>query len=122
MPANQEPINNYHVSDLTSRVSVLEDRVVFIATSIDKIESKMDNNYAVLHSRISDLRDDLRDDFEKKNDNLLSKLEQHSLTSQSQNAVIMERIGDGDKWRWMILGGSVVVGYVLAHIRLENLF
>ena len=122
MPANQEPINNYHVSDLTSRVSVLEDRVVFIATSIDKIESKMDNNYAVLHSRISDLRDDLRDDFEKKNDNLLSKLEQHSLTSQAQNAVIMEKIGDGDKWRWMILGGSVVIGYVLAHIKLENLF
>ena len=82
----------------------------------------MDNNYAVLHSRISDLRDDLRDDFEKKNDNLLSKLEQHSQTSQAQNAVIMEKIGDGDKWRWMILGGSVVVGYVLAHIKLENLF
>ena len=122
MPANQETVNNYYPSDLTSRVSVLEDRVVSIATSIDKIESKMDNNYAVLHSRISDLRDDLRDDFEKKNDNLLSKLEQHSLTSQAQNAVIMERIGDGDKWRWMILGGSVVVGYVLAHIKLENLF
>jgi hypothetical protein len=122
MQPNQELVNNYHASDLTSRVSVLEDRVVSIATSIDKIESKMDNNYAVLHSRISDLRDDLRDDFEKKNDNLLSKLEQHSLTSQAQNAVIMERIGDGDKWRWMILGGSVVIGYVLAHIKLENLF
>jgi hypothetical protein len=122
MPTNQEPVNNYYTADLTSRVSVLEDRVVSIATSIDKIESKMDNNYAVLHSRISDLRDDLRDDFEKKNDNLLSKLEQHSLTSQAQNAVIMEKIGDGDKWRWMILGGSVVIGYVLAHIKLENLF
>jgi hypothetical protein len=122
MATNLDTVNNYYSSDLTSRVSVLEDRVVSIATSIDKIESKMDNNYAVLHSRISDLRDDLRDDFEKKNDNLLSKLEQHSQTSQAQNAVIMEKIGDGDKWRWMILGGSVVVGYVLAHIKLENLF
>jgi hypothetical protein len=27
-----------------------------------------------------------------------------------------------EKWRWMIMGGALVVGYVLAHIKMENLF
>jgi hypothetical protein len=61
MQSIQQPLT----IDISSRVSVLEDKVSTISTNIDKIESKMDNNYAVLHSRISDLRDDLREDFEK---------------------------------------------------------
>lgn len=109
-------------TDTDSRVSVLESQVTTINSNLEKIETKMDNNYAVLHSRISDLRDDLRNDFEKKNDGLLEKLEEHNQNSLESTNRLMEKISDIEKWRWMILGASVVVGYVLAHIKLERLF
>jgi hypothetical protein len=27
-----------------------------------------------------------------------------------------------EKWRWMIMGGALVAGYVLAHVKLEKFF
>ena len=36
-------------------------------------------------------------------------------------ADVLEKINKIEKWRWMIMGGALVAGYVLAHIRIENL-
>ena len=33
-----------------------------------------------------------------------------------------DKIQTIEKWRWMIMGGALVVGYVLAHLKLEKLF
>lgn len=35
---------------------------------------------------------------------------------------ITKRIAILERWRWMIFGGAIVVGYLLAHIRIERLF
>ena len=35
---------------------------------------------------------------------------------------VTKRIAVLERWRWMIFGGAIVVGYLLAHIRIERLF
>jgi hypothetical protein len=35
---------------------------------------------------------------------------------------ISNRIQTLEKWRWMIFGGAIVAGYMLAHVRLDKLF
>ena len=57
-----------------------------------------------------------------KNEKILNKLEEHSKTSTANNAEILEKINKIEKWRWMIMGGAMIVGYVLAHIKIEKLF
>ena len=49
--------------DTEIRVSVLESKVQTITASVEKLEDKIDSNYTTLHTRISDLRDDLRKDI-----------------------------------------------------------
>lgn len=113
-----EPV---HSSEET-RITVLENNVSFINTSLEKLETKIDNNYAVLHSRISDLRDDLRTDFETKQEKVIKKIEEHSASSNVHNDQLNKRIDGIEKWRFMLMGGALVLGYFLAHVKLETLF
>ena len=105
-----------------ARLSVVENNVNIIAGNVEKLEQKIDSNYATLHSRISDLRDDLRSDFEAKNEKILNKLDEHNSSSALHSQTLNERISQIERWRWMIMGAALVLGYVIAHVKLENLF
>jgi len=109
-------------AETKARLSVLENNVAYISSSVEKLETKIDNNYAVLHSRISDLRDDLRTDFESKQEKIIQKIEEHSTSSNEHSKELNKRIDDIEKWRWMIMGAALVFGYILAHIKVENFF
>jgi len=108
--------------DTDVRVSVLESQVDAINHSMEKLEEKLDENYATLHHRISDMRDDIHTNIEAKHDKVMEKLEIQAKASSTQHKEIADKIQAIEKWRWMIMGGALVVGYVLAHLKLEKLF
>ena len=109
-------------TDTKARLSVVENNLQIVSNNVEKLETKIDSNYAVLHSRISDLRDDLRSDFEIKQEKVLEKLEEHNRNSITHSESINERLSHIEKWKWMLMGASLVFGYFLAHIKLEQLF
>jgi len=104
-----------------TRVSVLETQVDTITVSVSKLEQKIDSNYATLHHRISDMRDDLRSDIDTKHEKIIDKLDGQARTSSEQHKAIAEKISSIEKWRYMLVGGAIVMGYILAHIKLEKL-
>lgn len=109
-------------SDMKARVTVLETQMLNIAHNMEKLETKMEGQYTTLHARISDLRDDINSNIEAKNDKIIQKLEEQASESSSQHKDLSSRLGDLEKWRWMLIGGSIVVGYLIAHLKLEKLF
>lgn len=115
-----ESITN--IRDTDTRVTILETRVSGLSNNLEKIETKIETNYNTLHHRISELRDDLREDIEAKHEKVIEKLDDHVKNSDAQNDELKRMIAHIEKWRWMIMGGALVVGYVLAHIKIENLF
>ena len=68
------------------------------------------------------MRDDLRSDIDTKHEKVIEKLDTQSKNSADQHKSIADKIADIEKYRWMMIGGSIVMGYILAHIRLEKLF
>ena len=104
-----------------TRVSILENQVENITSNVVKLETKIDSNYATLHHRISDLRDDLRNDIDTKHEKIIDKLDAQTKASTEQHKAIAEKISSIEKWRYMMVGGSIVMGYILAHIKLEKL-
>lgn len=118
METNQ---NNEKTNDTKTRLSLLENNVAIMTHNVEKLETKIDSNYAILHSRVSELRDDLRSDFELKNEKILMKLEEHNNNSIVQNQNINEKISKIEKWRWSLMGGAAVIGYFIAHVRLDKL-
>ena len=65
-------------------------------------------------SRIAVLENELK--------NLSSEIKDFRMDSKEQHKNMMEKIDDIDrrlttieKWRWMIVGGAVVLGYLASH-------
>ena len=104
-----------------TRVSVLETQVDSITGSVSKLEQKIDANYATLHHRISDMRDDLRNDIDTKHEKIIDKLDAQANSSSEQHKAIADKINSIEKWRYMLVGGAAVIGYFLAHVKLEKL-
>ena len=104
------------------RIIVLETEVKGINRTVEKLEGKIDSNYSTLHHRISEMRDDMITNIETKHEKVMEKLDEQTRSSTEQHKAIAEKIASIEKWRWMIMGGAIVVGYVLAHLKLEKLF
>ena len=104
----------------TTRITVLETKVTTLNSSVEKLEEKIDNNYATLHHRISDMRDDFHKNIEEKHEKIMAKLDDQTKSSSAQHAALAAKIQTFEKWRWMIMGAAIVLGYVLAHIKLEK--
>jgi hypothetical protein len=67
--------------------------------------------------------------LETKVENIAEKLETIRTEQKEQHVFLCEkfdnvskRIAVLEKWRWMIFGGAIVVGYILAHVKIENIF
>jgi ElaB/YqjD/DUF883 family membrane-anchored ribosome-binding protein len=106
----------------STRITVLETQVESISTDINKMSEKIDANYATLHHRISDMRDDFHRSLEEKHEKIMDKLDAQAKASTEQHRAIADKMHVIEKWRWMTMGAAIVVGYVLAHVKLENLF
>lgn len=104
------------------RLSVLENQVDTLNVNLDKLADKVESNYATLHHRISELRDDLHNEIEIKNEKIITKLDEHSRSSTNQHLAVSEKLADIEKWRWVLVGAAIVLGYFIAHVKLENLF
>lgn len=104
------------------RVSVLENQVVNISNTVERLEGRVEDQYKTLHHRISELRDDVREDIDSKHEKLIDKLDEHNETSQQHWDSVNSKITQLEKWKWMVMGGALVLGYFLAHIRIESLF
>lgn len=109
-------------AETKARLAVLENNVQTMTHDVEKLEQKIESNYSVLHNRISGLRDDLKDDFESKHDKIIYKLEEHNVNSNKQQEKLHEKISSIEKWRFLLMGGAIVVGYILAHVNVDKLF
>lgn len=49
-------------------------------------------------------------------------IEQLSGKVDSNHREVVKKISEIEKFRWMMVGGSVIIGYVIAHLKLERLF
>jgi sugar-specific transcriptional regulator TrmB len=68
------------------------------------------------------MRDELRNDIDEKHEKLMSKLDEHAKSEAENNKTMSGKISAMEKWRWTIMGAAGVVGYVLAHMKIEKLF
>lgn len=109
-------------SDTSTRVTVLETQMEAISLNVQKIEEKIDSNYSTLHHRISEMRDDFHKSIEDKHEKVIEKIDLQSKASSEQHMKIAEKMQSFERWRWMLMGAAAVLGYVLAHVKLEKLF
>jgi archaellum component FlaC len=94
------------------RIARLEAQVEGIKTDVAAVKSDIKE----LHSRITTGNREIMDKLDEKIDELAqSDKEQHDVMSKTMNA-IKDRVDILERWKWMIIGGAVALGYVTGHM------
>jgi peptidoglycan hydrolase CwlO-like protein len=94
------------------RIAKLEAQVESIKEDVADVKSDIKD----LHSRITTGNREILDKLDDKIDALASAdKEQHTQLKSSMDKV-RERVDVLERWRWMIVGGAIVLGYALGHI------
>ncbi len=96
-----------------------QERIAKLETQVEAIKedvAEVKQDIKELHSRITTGNRELMDKFDEKIDELAkADKEQHTALKSSMDDV-NKRVDLLERWKWMIVGGAVVVGYLLGHI------
>lgn len=105
------------ITDVSSSINKM------LAVHEEKIsaqEDAMSNTNFVVENRRQEVAEDIKDihaRITRNNEELLAKMNEQSLKrSEELNALkneMMAKVGTLEKWRWMIIGGSIVIGFAL---------
>jgi hypothetical protein len=77
-------------------------------------DTNTQSRIAVLENEVRNVVEELKEFRKEQKDNYSCLMQKFDNISTRINVL--------EKWRWMIFGGAIVVGYILAHIRIDKLF
>ena len=96
----------------TERIARMEAQMENLKSDVADVKQDIKE----LHSRITTTTREITDHIDTKLD-ALGKIdsEQHSAMSKKIDQM-KERIDLLERWKWMIVGGAIVVGYLIGHL------
>ena len=100
-----ENVNIERIAKLEAQVDSLKEDVADVKTDIKE-----------LHSRITTGNREIMDKIDQKIDDLAKKdAEQHNALKTTMDDV-KSRVDVLERWRWMSVGGAIVIGYLIGHL------
>jgi len=79
-----------------------------IFITLESRRKEWDNDLKELHSRISSNSRELREHQIQSENTMLNEL-------RSMKSQLSERVGILEKWRWIIIGGSIIIGLMMSN-------
>lgn len=90
---------------------------------VEKRRVEMAEDIKEIHSRISTIQRELSDEITETEhkiisalDDLKKTLKETKLEHDTNNTNIQNRLGELEKWRWVLLGGGTVIGLLLSKL------
>ena len=94
------------------RIAKLETQVEGIKDDVAAVKQDIKD----LHSRITTGNREITDHIDRKIDDLAKNDEdQHNIMGKKIDGM-KERIDMLERWKWMIVGGAIVLGYLMGHL------
>ena len=112
-------------SSLHTIMAVHEEKLVRQEEALDEQEKKLTDNIMELHSRITSNAKDTHKSMGDMERRLVEQMNAHSKVEEEHFRKMREelstRVGVLEKWRWLIIGGSIVIGFILQKVLTINL-
>ena len=94
---------------------------------LEKVHNRQEDDIRDIYSRITVTSKEICDKLDSVEDTLEGKMKEHSVASEKLHKelkvdldgrlkTIDDRIGILERWRWLILGGATVLGFLLEKI------
>ena len=96
-----------------------QERIAKLEAQVDGIKedvAAVKQDIKELHSRITTGNREITDHIDRKIDDLAkSDEDQHNVMGKKIDGM-KERIDMLERWKWMIVGGAIVLGYLMGHL------
>lgn len=89
---------------------------------VEKRRVEMEDKVQQLHARISSGEKELAGKIEEQYDDIMHEIKEMRQESQTQHTALSDRITAMEKWQWIIIGGSIIVGVILSQVNLAQFF
>ena len=113
------------LTKVVDNVNKLQQDVAVVATLVDRLEDsveKFERQTELLHSRISSGERQLSEKIDLQYDEIMRELKEMRTESLTQHDSLSDRITALEKWIWVVIGGSVVVGVILSQVDFSVIF
>lgn len=91
-------------------------------TRVDSQEKSLSQNVEIIHDRISDHREEVSVEIEKSHSKIMSEIKALRNDQQEHHKHMNERLNKLEQWRWTVIGGAVVIGYLASKLPWNLLF
>ena len=102
------------LSKIESEVAAMRERISFFSViyekfdrTLDKLERQHNDELREVHKKIEEIEVSIMDEI---------KALRHEMAAQHE--IEKQKIEDLNKWRWIVIGGAAVVGWILSKVGL----
>ena len=100
------------------RVAKLEAQVEGIKEDVAAVKQDIRD----LHSRITTGNREIMEKIDDKVDELAQADKEQHAAQIDATRNLSERVDTLERWRWMVVGGAVALGYILSKLPIESIF
>lgn len=102
-------------------MSPVEERVASLETNVDNLKediSEIRTDVKEVHSRITTTTREIVEKIDASTESIKKDATAQHNDLAFQMTKIDDRVDVLERWRWMIVGGAVVLGYIVGHLDL----
>lgn len=106
------------IAKLEAQVESIKDDVKEMRSDIKDLHSRVSTQTREIVEKMDDMQTRLEHRMAAQSE--LSKQQHDEMKLELQKDVkqISDRVDVLERWRWMIVGGAIVIGYILGHINI----
>ena len=93
-----------------------------ISDLVEARRVETDDKIQILHERISSGERELKASIDDQYDELMKEIKEMRAESTVQHNTLSDRITTMEKWMWTVLGGSAIVGGIIALVPWSSIF
>lgn len=93
-----------------------------ISDLVEARRVETDEKVQILHERISSGERELKEKLEDQYDDIMTEIKEMRAESATQHNTLSERITTMEKWMWTVIGGSAIVGGIIALVPWSSIF
>jgi predicted RNase H-like nuclease (RuvC/YqgF family) len=110
------------IAKLETQVEGIKEDVADVKSDIKELHSRITTGNREIMDKIDDM--DRRIDTKMTKSAEAAKMQHEAIQSELQKdiAKVTDRVDILERWRWMIVGGAVTIGYILGHLDLFTKF
>ena len=109
--------------DKLSEVATSINRMLAVQENrIDTQDRQLDKNVEIIHDRIEKHRLETSDGIEKSHQLIMDEIKKLRDEQQMHHKLVSERLNKLEQWRWIMIGGAMVVGYLISAMPIVKLF